>query len=179
MENLNTSLTLILILLMILLLFCLMQNYIYNSQPIRFIEPKITYNQYSEINKNDKNNESKLIEIKKKIIVLINLIKDSKENDKNNFEDIPVEDIQTYYDSLKELDNNVKEFETLDMVKIKKTMDDIKLQRMKDKEQIVNELSNLYVLLGIDHINKGNAISYNEFLKYQNPKKNIYYQQYL
>ena len=119
MENLNTSLTLISILLLILLLFCFMQHYIYNSQPIIYTEPKNKYNKYNKkntrFNKINKNNELKLIKIKKNIIILINKLKKPNENNKNNFKDIPVEDIQAYYDTLSDLDNNVKEFQKNDM----------------------------------------------------------------
>ena len=56
--------TLVLILLVILLIFCFLQHYVYNSQPIMYSDDDIKYknklsnsNQHSQHSKNTKSNE--------------------------------------------------------------------------------------------------------------------------
>jgi hypothetical protein len=51
--------------------------------------------------------------------------------------------------------------------------------REKEKEEIINLLSNIYVIAYIDQINKANAESYKTYLKYGDIRNNPYYNQYL
>jgi len=205
---LNTPMTLVLILLVILLIFCFLQHYIYNSQPIMYSDDDIKYKnklsnrnqmvqrdqmvQSNEINtKITKINDLKNLAIKKHTIVLINLIKDTKENMQANmqtnmqenkqekFKDIPVEDIQANFDLLSELQTKIVDFEITDKVDIRNTMNLIRSQRIENKEKIENLLSNLYVLYTLDNINKENIVAYREFVKYEKPEENYFYNQFL
>ena len=58
-------------------------------------------------------------------------------------------------------------------------MDLVKSQRLENKKKIIGLLTDIYILSSIDTINKSNAVSYREYLKYVSPKDNIYYKQYL
>lgn len=49
----------------------------------------------------------------------------------------------------------------------------------KEKSKINANIKNLYTQQYIDYINKGNAASYNEFMKFVKPEENPYYNQYL
>ena len=168
---LNTPLLLILILLIIVLLFCFMQYYVYNSQPIIYNDSDLNYENNHKHNhkhhphfteKIDKIIELKDKEIKKNIKLLSQTIKETKNKLQDNFEDIPVEDLQANLDTLTTLESNLTEFEQIDMVKIAKTMALIKSKRLANKAKIVDLLSNIYVLASIDNINKSTASSYKE-----------------
>ena len=177
---LNTPLLLLLILLLILLIFCYMQYYVYSSQPIMYNETdsKHTANKPYFADKINKIIKMKDTEIKKNIKLLSQIIKETKLTE--NFEDIDisVDDLQSNLDTLTTLESNLTDFENIDMSHIQSTMDLIKKQRMANKEKILDLLTNIYVLGNIDNINKGNAVSYKEYLKYQNLNNNKYYNQY-
>jgi len=64
------------------------------------------------------------------------------------------------------------------MNNIKNTMELIKKERIANKAKIVDFLTNIYVLASVDNINQSNAVSYNEYLKYNSLKNNIYNNQY-
>ncbi len=189
---LNTPLLLLLILLMILLMFCFMQHYVYKFQPIMY-DDSVSYSDsdsetYSDLNLKYKNNayitnkinkiiELKDNEIKKNINLLSKTIKETKSQLQENFADIqPFDDIETT-----NLQSNLDiftDFENTDMSNIQQTMALIKSQRIANKAKIVDLLTNIYVLANIDNINKSNAASYKEYLKFSDPKYNKYYNQY-
>ena len=180
---LNTPLLIILILLIILLLFCFMQHYLYKLQSLKYDETDLEYKP-TLITKHfgDKIttiHKLKSIEIKKHITILKNLIKETKKNLQEKFIDISVEDLQSNLDTLNILDDNIKDFENSDLLSIQKTMMLVKSQRIANKKKIVDLLSDIYILASIDTINKSNAVSYREYLKYLSPKDNIFYKQYL
>ena len=183
MSLLNTPLLIILILLIILLIFCFMQHYLYKSQSLVYDETDLKYKPTSHTKHfNDKINkidELKNIEIRKNIIILQNLIKETRINLQEKFTDVSVEELQSNLDILNVLDDNIKDFETNDLLSIEKTMNLIKSQRIDNKKKIVDLLTNIYILGTVDTINKGNAVSYREYLKYVNPKDNVFYKQYL
>ena len=180
---LNTPLLLILILLIIVLLFCFMQCYVYNSQPIMYNELDLKhdkkYNHTPTITqKINKIIELKDKEIKKNINILSGTIKETKKKMQENFEDLSVEEIRANLDTLDNLEINLTDFQNNDIVKIINTMALIQAQRIEDKDKIVDLLTNIYVLASIDNINKGNAASYKEYMKYKDLDNNIYYNQY-
>jgi hypothetical protein len=177
---LSTPLLFLLILLMLLLMFCFMQHYIYKSQSIMYNDSDLEHNIDSRFNdKINKINNLKDKEIKKNINFLSNIVKESKNKLQENFENIPVDDLQSNLDTLKTLEDNITDFEAVDLVNIKKTMALIKKERMANKAKIIDLLSNLYILASLDTINKGNAAAYKEYVTYQNPKQNIFYKQYI
>jgi hypothetical protein len=182
---LNTPLLIILILLIILLLFCFMKHYFYKSQSLNYDESDLKYktiNTKHTKNFNDKItkiHDLKNMEIKKHIIILKKIIKEIRISLQEKFEDIGVEDLQANLDTLYLLDSNLTDFETTDLLTIEKTMDLVKSQRLENKKKILDLLTNIYLLASIDNVNKSNAVSYREYLKYVSPKDNIYYKQYL
>lgn len=179
---LNTPLLIILILLIILLLFCFMKHYFYKSQSLNYDESDLKNKTINTKHFNDKItkiHDLKNMEIKKHIIILKNVIKEIRISLQEKFEDIGVEDLQANLDTLNMLENNITEFETTDLLTIQKTMELVKSQRLENKKKIVDLLTNIYILASIDNVNKSNAVSYREYLKYVSPKDNIYYKQYL
>ena len=62
---------------------------------------------------------------------------------------------------------------------IQKIMNNVKTQRLIDKEILLKVLTDIYTLKYLESINQGNAVSYHEYIKYVSPKTNIYYKQYL
>ena len=180
---LNTPLLVILILLIILLLFCFMQHYLYKFQSLNYDETDLEYKP-TLITKHFSDklttiHKLKSIEIKKHITILKKIIKETKKNLQEKFTDVAVEDLQSNLDTLNILDDNIKDFENSDLLTIRKTMDLVKSQRLENKKKIIDLLTNIYILSSIDTINKSNAVSYREYLKYVSPKDNIYYKQYL
>ncbi len=161
-----------------------MQCYIYNDQPIIYNESDLKYNNTHKIKpyitqKIDKIIELKDKEVKKNIKLLSQTIKETKKNLQENFDNIPIEDLQANLDTLNTLEYNLSDFEKTDLVDIGKTMEIVKTQRLANKKKIVDLLTNIYVLSTLDNINKGNASAYTEYLKYQNLNNNIYYNQYI
>lgn len=171
-----------------------MQQYLYKLQKLNYDETDLNYKTVNTVNtintintkhtkhiddKITKIHELKIIEIKKNIIILKNLIKETRINLEEKFTDISVEDLQSNLDILNVLETNLTDFETIDLISIKKTMDLVRSQRIANKKKIVDLLTNIYILASLDTINKGNAVSYREYLKYVSPKDNIYYKQYL
>lgn len=97
----------------------------------------------------------------------------------DKFEDLTEEQLRYNAAKLKQLLDKTVKYNEKDAPNIQKIIEIIKTQRSTDKTKILEILSNLYVLQNINNINDGNAVSYREYLKYKNPKQNIYYQQYL
>ena len=111
--------------------------------------------------------------------MLNKIIEDSKKYIQEKFEDISNEQAKFNIDNLKILSGNIDDIETASLVDIKKTIENVKAQRIINKQKILDTLTNIYVLRYLEIINKGTAASYHEFIKYQNPKENKYYKQYL
>ena len=65
------------------------------------------------------------------------------------------------------------------MAKIKAELKIASEKRNIDKQAILELLTTIYVINYINFINKQNAESYKMFLKYEDPKNNKYYNQYL
>jgi hypothetical protein len=51
--------------------------------------------------------------------------------------------------------------------------------RNLDKKKLTTLLTNIYIINYINNVNKQNAESYKTYLKYNDPKKNKYYTQYM
>jgi len=50
--------------------------------------------------------------------------------------------------------------------------------RQEEKEKIIQNITNIYILEFLEQINKTNAVSYKVYDKYKNPTENKYYKQY-
>ena len=156
-----------------------MQQYVYKFQPLIFNESDLIHNRH--YNKkpcfNDKINKIiklKEREIKKNIKLLSQTINETRKNLQENFNNISREDLKLNLNTLDNLEFNIIDFETNDIKNIQSTMELIKTQRIANKAKIVDFLTNIYVLASIDNINESNAVSYKEYLKYNNLKNNIY-----
>jgi hypothetical protein len=73
------------------------------------------------------------------------------------------------------LDKNISEL----LNKIKIELDKYNENREENKDKILILLTNIYVLNYIYKLNKDNAEVYKVYLKYNDPKKNMYYKPYL
>jgi hypothetical protein len=73
------------------------------------------------------------------------------------------------------LDKNTSEL----LNKIKIELDKYNENREENKDKILILLTNIYVLNYIYKLNKDNAEVYKVYLKYNDPKKNMYYKPYL
>ena len=172
---LTKPLTLLLIILVILLIFCFMKAFFYKSQEVVF------GNSHSDSHSHNDTSNPKLHKhnIKHNIIMLNKIIKDCKISIQEKFENITKTEAELNIIKLNELSKIINNIENENLEKIKTTIDNVKNQRFDNKQKILDVLTNIYILRYLEIINKGNAASYKEFIKYQNPKENTYYKQYL
>ena len=181
---LNTPLTLLLIILIILIIFCVMQHKLYNLQSIMFDDDNNRSHHINKHNLEYVSSEDTNIKIKKHIVVLYNIIEKSKLKIKEKFLDLTSSDLTTELANLQSLQTNLTAFNTsnannlTNLENIQNVMNRVSTQRLTNKAEILEILTNIYTLRYIESINQGNAISYNEYNKYTSPKKNIYYKQY-
>ena len=63
--------------------------------------------------------------------------------------------------------------------KIQEKLNDYNTNRTQNKAEILDLLTNVYVINYIYKLNKDNAEVYKVYLKYNDPKKNMYYKPYL
>jgi hypothetical protein len=168
--SLNKSLTLLLIIFIILLIFCFMQVYVYKSKNFVF----------DENDENDGNENSNSVDIKKNIkyniLILIELIKNSKTNIREKFDNnnITITDSEARR-NLGDLEALSVKLDTVDLNSISDTINSLKNKRIENKDKILKLLTSIYILRYLEIVNKTNAVSYKEFLKYQNIKNNKYY----
>jgi len=171
--SLNKSLTLLLIIFIILLIFCFMQVYVYKSKDFAFDENDGNDENYSNENSNSidiKNN------IKYNILMLIELIENSKTNIREKFDNdnITITDSEARR-NLGDLEALSVKLDTVDLNSISDTINSLKNKRIENKDKILKVLTSIYILRYLEIVNKTNAVSYKEFLKYQNIKNNKYY----
>lgn len=91
-------------------------------------------------------------------------------------------DAEKYYNNLNAMQSwldNTYNGEYGILAKIKAELQTASETRNIDKKSILILLTNIYVINYINFINKQNAESYKIFLKYEDPKNNKYYNQYL
>jgi len=91
-------------------------------------------------------------------------------------------DAEKYYNNLNAMQSwldNTYNGEYGILAKIKADLQTASETRNIDKKSILILLTNIYVINYINFINKQNAESYKMFLKYETPKNNKYYNQYL
>lgn len=189
---LNTPLTLLLTILIVLILYCVMQHKLYNLQSIVFDnedednnnndnEDNVNMNYMNHTNNinninNTNNNSSK---IQNYIIILKEIIEESKLNLKENFIPVTKEQLDKQIDDLLTLTGVINSFNTKSLPNIQEIIDSVNSQRIIKKNEFLKVLGNIYTLRYIDTINQQNAVSYKEYNKYLYPKENKYYKQYL
>jgi hypothetical protein len=177
----KNTITLLLIIIVIFIIFCFMKVFIYKSQSLMFDSNSDNDND-NDNNNNDNNNinpETIKYNIKYNIISLNKIIEDSKIYINEKFVNVTEDEITANLTILNTLLNNLNTFETVELVNISSTIEEVGRQRIINKEKILNLLTNIYMLRYLEIINKTNAVSYKEYLKYQNPKSNMFYKQYL
>ena len=177
----TNTITLLLILLVIFIIFCFMKVFFYKSQSLIFDNDSSSANVSNSVNYSKNNSDPETIKynIKYNVISLSKIIEDSKTYIYEKFDNVTEDEIKANLNNLNTLLNNLSTFETVDLVEIRSTIEEISRQRIINKEKILNLLTNIYILRYIEIINKTNAVSYKEYLKYQNPKSNMFYKQYL
>ena len=164
-----------------------MQHKLYNLQSIMFDSYSNSDSNSDSDSDNSMNfeemnlllNSSELI--KNHTITLNDIIEKSKSKlkTKENFYELTQDDLNTNLNNLNKLSDNLKTFSSTTLVDIQKIMNNVKTQRLIDKEILLKVLTDIYTLKYLESINKGNAVSYHEYIKYVSPKTNIYYKQYL
>lgn len=153
-----------------------MQVYVYKSKDFVFDE-----NDGNDGNdENDGNENSNSVDIKKNIkyniLILIELIKNSKTNIREKFDNdnITITDSEARR-NLGDLEALSVKLDTVDLNSISDTINSLKNKRIENKDKILKVLTSIYILRYLEIVNKTNAVSYKEFLKYQNIKNNKYY----
>ena len=159
----NPLVTLLLTLLIILIMFCIMSKFLYKSQHIQF--------DYE--NENDSN-----YKIKQNILSINKILDDNRKKNQERFGDITVDDVQSNIEKLDLITQYMNDLESGDLQAVRDTIDKVKQLRLYSKEKILNLLTNIYMIRYIDFIKQGNAVSYQQYLAYQNPNTNKYYKQY-
>ena len=148
-------------------MFCIMSKFLYKSQHIQF--------DYENENENDSDSDYK---IKQYILSINKILADNRQKNQESFGDITVDDVQSNIDNLNLISQSIDKLVSGDLQNIKNTIDEVKKTRLEAKEKILNLLTNIYMIRYIDFIKQGNAVSYQQYLAYQNPNTNKYYKQY-
>ena len=138
----------------IVLLFCIMYLFIYNDKELIFD------NTFNNTIKN-------------------NTIKPKKIKTFEKFNDdlvISGEEANTYINNLTILDTQIK---NKNIQTIIENINSIKDTKDEKNNYILKQINTIYWKRYLENINQTNASVFNEYLKYSEPKKNKYYQQYL
>ena len=153
-----------------------MHSVMYKSQVLRFDYEEDgnyeTSNYDSNINRN---------KINQQIMHLHRLIDESKNKMKENF-DASIMSEEEAQELLKQLISTIAFLDNINTVElpiILEKINEINQQRIANKQEILKTLTSIYIYRYIQTINEGNAAANKEYLKYQNPKENKYYKQYL
>ena len=143
----------------IVLLFCMMYLFIYNDKNLTF-DNTIKTNTPNTINTFEKFNDNDIIISGEQANTYLNslnsLIKSIEINEKD-----PTESIGEQIES------------------IMKNINSIKDTKDEKNNYILNQINNIYWKRYLENINQANAYVFNEYLKYSEPEKNKFYQQYL
>ena len=161
----NPLVTLLLTLLIILIMFCIMSKFLYKSQHIQF--------DYENEYENDSD-----YKIKQYILIINKILDDNRKKNQESFGDITVDDVQSNIEKLDLINQYINELESGDLQAVIDTIDKVKEVRLYAKEKILDMLTNIFMIRYIDSIKQGNAVSYQQYLAYNNPDTNKYYKQY-
>jgi hypothetical protein len=162
----------LLIILIILVIFCV-SFYVYNGVNVSNI---IKYDNFNNI----VDSNTMLLELMN--VAKTNATKKLKEKFNINTELLLEDDANNYYKSINEMQSwldNSYNGEYGDIAKISSYLKTTKDLRNSNKEKLLELLTTVYYISYINNMNKQNAESYKMYLKYNNPKKNKYYKQYM
>jgi len=84
-----------------------------------------------------------------------------------------------YINNLTSLKNEIENIDTNQIQNIIKNINSIKDTKDEKNDYILKQINTIYWKRYLENINQTNASVFNEYLKYSEPKKNKYYQQYL
>lgn len=159
----------LLIILVILVIFCV-SFYVYNGVNVSNI---IKYDNFNNV----VDSNTMLLELMN--VAKENATKKLKEKFNINTELLLEADANNYYKSINETQSWLDNSYNGDIAKISSYLKTTKDLRNSNKEELLNLLTNIYIINYINYINKQNSESYKMYLKYNNPNKNKYYKQYM
>lgn len=186
---LNPNLTVLLIILIVLLIYCSLYHFVYKSQTLTFDYDNSygisydksydkTYNNNKPLNQYVIKNEKHKKILNENIELLDIIIEKNKSKLKENFYNITQAELQQNINELNTVSQYIKNIQNNDIAYLQNIIKQVRKQSNIDKQQILDLLTSIYMIHYIEVINKQNASSYREFMKYQNPKENKYYSQY-
>ena len=153
--------SLLLYIFIILLLYCVMYIFIYNDKVFKFDNDDDNYNNYNNYNNKDNNNDDDNDKYNDKFINILNTEGDQYLNQLNNLS----------ISTLNMRDNDIKTITDI--------INNIKQNQDSNNKKIIDSLTEIYFKRCLEYVNNKNAVVYNEFLKYDKPSENKYYQQFL
>lgn len=173
---------LLLTIFIILFIFCIMQKFMYNKQSIKYSHDD---NVGSHSNPNmitlydlDTNTYDINGKINKEISILFTMIEqNTKKKLKENFT-IDTSTLQNYNANLGVLQTYLATYQSTDLKNIQNIMKTVNDKALVGKQQILDLLTNIYMMRYLENINQINATTYKEFLKYEYPEQNKFYKQY-
>ena len=116
--------------------------------------------------------------INKEISILFTMIEqNTKKKLKENFT-IDTSTLQNYNANLGVLQTYLATYQSTDLKNIQNIMKTVNDKALVGKQQILDLLTNIYMMRYLENINQINATTYKEFLKYEYPEQNKFYKQY-
>ena len=173
---------LLLTIFIILFIFCIMQKFMYTKQSIK-------YSHDDHVGSHTNSNMITLYDldaktydingkINKEISILFTMIEqNTKKKLKENFT-IDTSTLQNYNANLGVLQTYLATYQSTDLQNIKNIMKTVNDTALVGKQQILDLLTNIYMMRYLENINQINATTYKEFLKYEYPSQNKFYKQY-
>ena len=115
-----------------------------------------------------------------KEVIFDNSIK-VKTIEKFNDDDVVIsgEGANAYYNNLNKLNTIINKINDDQIKEIITNINNIKNTKDEKNKTILNKIYNIYWNRYLENINQANASVFNEYLKYSEPDKNKFYQQYL
>lgn len=115
-----------------------------------------------------------------KEVIFDNSIK-VKTIEKFNDDDVVIsgEEANAYYNNLNKLNTIINKINDDQIKEIITNINNIKNTKDEKNKTILNKIYNIYWNRYLENINQANASVFNEYLKYSEPDKNKFYQQYL
>ena len=89
------------------------------------------------------------------------------------------EEADTYYNNLNQLKTVINNINDDQIKEIITNVNNIKNTKDEKNKTILDKIYNIYWNRYLENINQANASVFNEYLKYSEPDKNKFYQQYL
>jgi len=84
-----------------------------------------------------------------------------------------------YINKLNNLNTSTLNIRDNDIQNITDVINNIKQNQAINNKKIIDGLTEIYFKRCLEYVNNNNAVVYNEFLKYNKPSENKYYQQFL